>query len=86
MSVSAWEAVFMLVVLKIPLVYVGAVVLWAIRAEPRMAGGGGEAGVLVPLTPCGWDDWRRRRSTMRLRSRPNRPSGRLARPARVRAA
>ena len=33
-SVSVWEALFMLVVLKIPLVYLGAVVWWAIRAEP----------------------------------------------------
>jgi hypothetical protein len=29
-----WEIVFMLVVLKIPVVYLGAVVWWAIRAEP----------------------------------------------------
>ena len=30
-----WEIVFMLVLLKIPLVYLCAVVWWAIRAEPR---------------------------------------------------
>ena len=30
-----WEAVFMLVLLKIPLVYLCMVVWWAIRAEPR---------------------------------------------------
>jgi hypothetical protein len=30
-----WELVFMLVVLKIPLVYLCLVVWWAIRAEPR---------------------------------------------------
>jgi hypothetical protein len=29
-----WEIVFMLVVLKIPVVYLCAVVWWAIRAEP----------------------------------------------------
>ena len=33
-SDSVWEAIFMLVVLKIPLVYLGAVVWWAVRAEP----------------------------------------------------
>jgi hypothetical protein len=30
-----WEAVFMLVLLKIPIVYLCMVVWWAIRAEPR---------------------------------------------------
>ena len=30
-----WEIVFMLVLLKIPLVYLCMVVWWAIRAEPR---------------------------------------------------
>jgi hypothetical protein len=30
-----WEVVFMLVLLKIPLVYLCLVVWWAIRAEPR---------------------------------------------------
>ena len=29
-----WEAVFFLVLLKIPVVYLGLVVWWAIRAEP----------------------------------------------------
>jgi hypothetical protein len=30
-----WEAIFMLVLLKIPIVYLCMVVWWAIRAEPR---------------------------------------------------
>ena len=30
-----WELVFMLIVLKIPIVYLCAVVWWAIKAEPR---------------------------------------------------
>ena len=30
-----WEAVFLLVILKIPLIYMCLVVWWAIRAEPR---------------------------------------------------
>jgi hypothetical protein len=63
-SVTVWEAIFMLVVLKIPVIYLGSVVWYAVRAEPEPAGGGGdEAGVLAPLTPCGWDDWKRRRPT-----------------------
>lgn len=30
-----WEAIFLLLVLKIPIVYMCLVVWWAIRAEPR---------------------------------------------------
>jgi hypothetical protein len=60
-SVSAWEAIFMLVVLKIPMIYLAAVVWWAVRAEPQVAGGGEEVGVLAPLHPCGWNDWKCRR-------------------------
>jgi hypothetical protein len=74
MSVSAWEAVFMLVVLKIPMIYLAAVVWWAVRAEPHAPGGGEEVGVLTPLEPCGWDDWKRRRSFVPRGRRPIRPS------------
>jgi len=68
----------MLVVLKLPMVYLAAVVWWAIRAEPRSGGSGQEgARVFVPLTPCGWDEWRRSRSSKgRGRGgRPLRPGG-----------
>lgn len=83
MSVSVWEAIFMLVVLKLPVLYLAAVVWWAVRAEPDPAGGVDEAHVLAPLTPCGWDDWKRRRAPRRP-WRPIRPSGvRLATPART---
>lgn len=51
----------MLVVLKIPMVYLAIVVWWAVRAGPEVAVDGDEVGVLAPLTPCGWDDWKRRR-------------------------
>lgn len=62
MSVSVWEAIFMLVVLKIPMIYLATVVWWAVRAEPQVAGGEEEeVGVLAPLHPCGWNDWKRRR-------------------------
>lgn len=70
MSVSAWEAIFMLVVLKIPMIYLATVVWWAVRAEPQVDGGGEEVGVLAPLCPCGWNDWKRRR-----RGRPGRGPG-----------
>jgi hypothetical protein len=61
-SVSVWEAIFMLVVLKLPMVYLAIVVWWAIRAEPRADDGAEPIRAFVPLTPCGWDEWRRRRS------------------------
>jgi hypothetical protein len=35
MSRSAWEAIFMLAVLKIPMIYLGSVVWYAVRAENR---------------------------------------------------
>lgn len=72
MSVSVWEAVFMLLVLKIPMIYLGIVVWWAVRAEPDSGGGGEEVHALVPLVPCGWGEWKRRRSTLHSR-RPIRP-------------
>jgi hypothetical protein len=66
----------MLVILKIPMVYLAVVVWWAIRAEPRPGGGGSEtAPAFVPLTPCGWDEWKRQRSSPSSgRPRPRRPS------------
>jgi hypothetical protein len=82
---SAWEAIFLLVVLKIPMVYLGFVIWWAIRAEPSHGDGGDEVGVLVPLTPCGWHDWKQRRSSRRL-PRPLRPVGPHARRLAARAA
>jgi hypothetical protein len=74
-SVSAWEAIFMLVVLKIPMVYLAVVVWWAVRSEPEVGGGGDEVRVLTPLTPCGWDDWKRRRPQPPPRGGPLRAKG-----------
>ncbi len=65
----------MLLVLKIPVVYLGAVVWWAVRAEPTPEDGLGDREELVPHAPCGWDDWKRRR-VPRRGFRPVRPSGR----------
>ena len=75
MSDTVWEAIFMLVVLKIPMIYLAVVVWYAVRAEPDPAADGGdEAGVLAPLTPCGWDEWKRRRShPYGYRPRPSAP-------------
>lgn len=82
MTISVWEAFFMLVILKIPILYLGAVVWWAVRAEPGAAGGGEEVGVPAPLTPCGWDEWRRRRPP-RPRRGPLQPYGGPTRVART---
>ncbi|MBA3843913.1 MAG: hypothetical protein H0X39_15085 [Actinobacteria bacterium] len=51
MSSGAWELVFMLVILKIPIVYLGLVVWYAIRAEP-------EPGV-DPSEYSTWRPWRK---------------------------
>lgn len=64
-SVSAWEAIFMLLVLKIPVVYLAAVVWWAIRAEPHPGDGMEPVPVRVPLEPCDWSGRRRRRALAR---------------------
>lgn len=61
MTPTVWEGIFMLLILKIPMAYLAVVVWYAVRAEPRPGFGGDEVGVLAPLTPCGWDDWKRRR-------------------------
>lgn len=45
----------MLVILKIPVAYLGAVVWWAIRAEPAPPEGAGRlAPVLDPAPGCDW--------------------------------
>lgn len=82
-SVSVWEAIFMLVVLKLPMVYLAGVVWWAIRAEPRSDGGSESERAFVPLTPCGWDEWRRLRSRRRFGRRPLGPRDRPVRRSRV---
>jgi hypothetical protein len=68
-----WELVFMLVILKIPVVYLCWVVWWAVKAEPEPPEG---AARLVPVAaPQGPPDcsWRRRRKEI-LRRGP-RPRG-----------
>jgi hypothetical protein len=59
-----WEILFVVLVLKIPLVYFGYVIWWAIKAEPEVGVSGGTEG--LHLRP-----WRRDPS----RSDRGRPSG-----------
>lgn len=67
----------MLVILKIPVVYLCLVVWWAIRAEPQPLEGAGRLVAAGPRAPdC---DWRRRRADLRRR----RPCPRGGGPGRV---
>lgn len=53
------EVIFMLVILKIPVVYLCLVVWWAIRAEPRPAEGAANPARLPGPEPCPWCGGRR---------------------------
>ena len=80
MSGQAWELVFMMLILKIPIVYLGLVVWYAIRAEP-------EPGV-DPSEYSVWRPWRRPSSPRPRRGGPHGPrdSVRVARARRDRVA
>jgi hypothetical protein len=85
-----WELLFMMLVLKIPVVYLCAVVWYAIKAEPEPAGGEsasseGDGG------PSPWKPWQYRRSGARPRrggphGAPARTPARAPRPAGATAA
>ncbi len=66
---SVWEIVFLVVILKIPMVYLCGIVYYAIKAEPRPSAGDGVTAKLGP------DDagpgWRRRQRPSGLRPRPH---------------
>ena len=79
-----WEAIFMLVLLKIPLVYLCMVVWWAIRSEPRDEQP--VAGARVTDTPTPPPVWSRSpRSGGDAAGRRGARSRVAGRPARVRA-
>lgn len=72
------EVVFMTVILKIPVVYLCAVVYWAIRAEPRPLDGAALPVEAPADEPC---PWRRpgRRGPRPHGGRPRRAPARRAR-------
>ena len=71
----------MLVILKIPVVYLCAVVWWAIKAEPQPLEGAGTVASLGPQGPvC---DWRARRARVLRRGPAPRGRGGARRPGRV---
>jgi hypothetical protein len=81
---TLWEIILTLVVLKIPVLYVGWVVWWAIKAVPEVGTQGGTDGV-------NWTPWRPspaaspgrphrggpQRTAERVRSRGPRPHARI---------
>ena len=78
-----WEIVFMLVILKIPVVYLCAVVWWAIRAEPEPLEGAARFAEIEPRTPVAW--WRRRVRRGPRRGGPHGGPTRTAARAKMRA-
>jgi hypothetical protein len=82
---SVWEIVFMIVILKIPVVYLCLVVWWAIKAEPRPEEG---AAITATIGPDGEPPRRRRGLRPPRRPRPwhGGPARTYARTARATAA
>jgi hypothetical protein len=84
---GVWELVFLIVIMKIPIVYLGAVIFYAIRAEPNPEEG---AAVAVQVGPddsgSGWSrGFRRRRLPGRPHGGPARTYARSPRTAVTRA-
>ena len=67
---SIWEIVFLMVILKIPIVYLCTVVYYAIKAEPKPEAGAGVTATVGPDEPDG-GGWRRRLRSRRLRPGPH---------------
>ena len=67
----AWEIIFMLVILKIPIVYIAVVIWWAIKAEPEP--GELEGVTVLSDTPPSGSAPRRRRPSPRRPVRPHTP-------------
>ncbi len=86
---SVWELVFLMVILKIPIVYLCAVVYFAIKAQPQRGRGDAAAARVAPdLPPSGSGRLRRipRRRPPRPHGGPARAYARTPRTAYARAA
>ncbi len=66
---SVWEIVFLMLILKIPIVYLGLVVYYAIKAEPRPEEGAAVTARLENDDPD--SGWSRRLHPRRFRPRPH---------------
>jgi hypothetical protein len=84
MRVALWEALFMLVVLKLPVVYLCLVVWWAIKAEPRPLAGAPRLAAPEP-DPQPWQRRRPRRPRSGPHASPTRTYRRRAPTARAHA-
>jgi hypothetical protein len=81
-----WELIFLMLIMKIPVVYLCLVVWWAIRAEPRPEE---NASVTVSIAPQSGPGWIRGRSPRRHdgpHGGPARTYARTTRTAHARAA
>jgi hypothetical protein len=67
-----WEVIFLLLILKIPLVYLCGVIWWAVRAEPAPPEPLDPSLVAAPRGPEPKPGWR----FLRRHGRPPRPRGR----------
>lgn len=84
MPLPVWEIVFLMVILKIPIVYLCAVVYWAIKAEPHPEEGAGVTAVVGP-DAGGGRSVLRRRFPRPPHGRPTRRYPRSPRPSLARA-
>ena len=66
-----WELVFFMVILKIPIVYLGMVVWYAIRAEPKPGEGAAVTAQLGSDDPGPGPGWGGGRRSRRFRPRPH---------------
>ncbi len=73
-----WETIFLLVILKIPVIYLAFVVWWAVRSEPAPPEPLEPAVVPAPYEPDPRTGWRFLRRSARPRPRPG-PHGSPAR-------
>ena len=70
-----WETIFLLVILKIPIIYLACVVWWAVRSEPAPPEPLEPALVTAPLEPDPRSGWRFLRRSARPRPRGGRDGG-----------
>jgi len=83
MSTGWWELIFLMFLMKIPIVYLIAVVWWAVKAEPRPEEGAAKLAVIDPDPPPRF--FGRFRSRRRL-PRPGPHGSPVRRPERVASA
>lgn len=66
MGTAAWELIFMMLVLKLPILYLIGVVWWAVRSSPdpfapaELVRVAGDDSPRDPAEPCNWRVRRRR--------------------------